>query len=404
MKILHTADWHLGQNFYNYDREEEHQSFLEWLFTTLVAEQIDVLLVAGDVFDSANPTVASTKMFYSFLKKINVELPDLKVVITAGNHDSPIRLEMAKPLLEQTNIHLIGVIHRDEDKQIDFQKCIIPLEEEKLYCLAIPFLRISDCPRTDDEIPNYSKGIVDFYNQALDYAVSKYGKQAKYIAMGHLHSYGVQVTESDTAERTIVGGVEGIAVDDFSKELSYVALGHIHKAQRVSDKNHIRYSGSPIPLSFSEKKYKHQVLILDIQDGIIQNLQKKEVPVHTPLLSIPQEHQPLDKVLECIAQLPEYQYAVKPFVEIKVLVEQPIPDLKNQINHALEGKHVRLTRIESKSVRDLQNKDNSEIITELRELAPEEVLQKIYFQKYNQQLPQEIAILFQEVIQEVDNQ
>lgn len=402
MKILHTADWHLGQNFYQYDRTDEHQAFLDWLHHTLITEQIDVLLVAGDVFDSANPTVVATKMFYQFLKKITIDLPNLKVIITAGNHDSPIRLEIAKPLLEHTNIHLIGVVHRDENKQINYQNVVIPIIEGKLYCLAIPFLRISDCPKNDEDMPNYTHGIVEFYNQALDFAIAKYGKQAKYIAMGHLHTHGIQISEVDTAERAIVGGVEGVSVDDLSKEFIYVALGHIHKAQSVGGKSHIRYSGSPIPLSFSEKKYKHQVLILEIQNGEISDLQKKEVPIHTHLWSIPSEHLPLEQVLEEIYNLPIQDTASKPFVEIKVLLNKPIPDLKNQINQALDGKNVRLTRIESKSAVELQKTNLQEVNLELQELAPEEVLQKIYFQKYNRDLPQELTNLFHQAIQELD--
>src|SRR5690554_2185076 len=145
MKVLHTADWHIGQLFHEYDRTFEHQQFLNWLVQTLQKEQIDVLLISGDVFDLSNPSAASVRMFYTFLNQAINTKPELQIIITAGNHDSATRLESPKPLLESSNIHIIGLVERDLGGNIDYEKLIIPIRNPsgaiKAWCLAIPFLR-----------------------------------------------------------------------------------------------------------------------------------------------------------------------------------------------------------------------------------------------------------------------
>ena len=122
MNFLHTADWHLGQTFYQYDRYAEHQAFLNNLLNILEAQHTDVLLISGDVFDTANPPVASVRQFYEFLHQATKQFPHLQIIAIAGNHDSPVRLEMPQPLLENTRVHLIGCVKRNTNKQIDYQE------------------------------------------------------------------------------------------------------------------------------------------------------------------------------------------------------------------------------------------------------------------------------------------
>ena len=119
MKILHTADWHLGQTFYEYDRREEHLHFLEWLKQQIRQHEIDVLLIAGDVFDSPNPSAESQRMYYRFLREVTSENPSLQIIIIAGNHDSAARLEAPNPLLEDMNVTVRGVVRRNAEGDID---------------------------------------------------------------------------------------------------------------------------------------------------------------------------------------------------------------------------------------------------------------------------------------------
>lgn len=149
MKILHTADWHIGQLFHEYDRTPEHQQFLNWLVQVIQDEKVDVLLISGDVFDISNPAAASIKMFYTFLNGATKANPDLQVIITAGNHDSASRLEAPKPLLESSNVHIIGLVEKDAAGNINYEKLLVPIHDAsgniKIWCLAVPFLRMGNC-------------------------------------------------------------------------------------------------------------------------------------------------------------------------------------------------------------------------------------------------------------------
>ena len=167
MKILHTADWHLGQTFYEYDRREEHLHFLEWLKQQIRQHEIDVLLIAGDVFDSPNPSAESQRMYYRFLREVTSENPSLQIIIIAGNHDSAARLEAPNPLLEDMNVTVRGVVRRNAEGDIDLQHLIVPLYTEgevTAYCLAVPYLRQGDYPSAE----NYSKGVQLLYEQLFN--------------------------------------------------------------------------------------------------------------------------------------------------------------------------------------------------------------------------------------------
>ncbi|MDP3562816.1 MAG: exonuclease SbcCD subunit D C-terminal domain-containing protein [Legionellaceae bacterium] len=407
MKILHTADWHIGQLFHEYDRYYEHQQFLNWLVQTLQNQQIDVLLISGDVFDISNPAAASIKMFYTFLNQATKANPALQIIITAGNHDSASRLEAPKPLLESSNVHIIGLVEKDTDGNIDYEKLIIPIYDEdgkiRLWCLAIPFLRMGDYPTIADCDNPYTEGVTALYKEAFEYAKQKKQNGQSIIAMGHLHTQHAEITELDKTERQIMGGVECISATAFHPEMKYVALGHIHKAQRISGKEHIRYSGSPLPMSFSELHYKHQVIVFNI-DQEISNLEVIEIPIFVPLQRIPLNHQPLHEVIALLEQLPEMDSATetRPYLEVRVLLEGPEPALRHKVETALAGKKVRLAKIDVKYPATTQQAQEFITPEKLNELQPVDVFGKVYQARYNSEVPTEILQLFQEVAQEVN--
>jgi exonuclease SbcD len=201
MRILHTADWHIGQLFHEYDRTYEHQQFLDWLVETLQKEKVDVLLISGDVFDLSNPSAASIRMFYTFLNRAVKSNPALQIIITAGNHDSASRLESPKPLLESSNIHIIGLVQKDEDGNIDYEKLTIPLKDDKgaikAWCLAVPFLRLGDYPVIPDAENPYTEGVAALYAEAYEYvSIKKEGNQ-HVICLGHLHAQQAEITDMD---------------------------------------------------------------------------------------------------------------------------------------------------------------------------------------------------------------
>lgn len=405
MKILHTADWHIGQLFHEYDRSYEHQQFLNWLVQTLQTEQIDALLISGDIFDISNPAAASIKMFYSFLNQATKVNPHLQIIITAGNHDSASRLEAPKPLLESSNVHIIGLVEKDVAGNIDYEKLLVPIHDAsgntKIWCLAIPFLRMGDYPAYTDCPNPYAEGVTALYKEAFEYAEQKKQDGQTIIAMGHLHIHHAEISDLDRTERLIMGGVECIPATAFHPDIKYVALGHIHKAQRIGEKEHIRYSGSALPMSFSELNYKHQVIVFELEEEITR-LKSIEIPLFVPLQRIPLK--PLHEVIALLEQLPviENRSEILPYLEVRVLLNGPEPALRHKVETALMGKKVRLAKIES--IYPVSTEKATEFITQekLSELQPLDVFNKIYQARYNSEVPSNILQLFQQVAQEVN--
>lgn len=409
MKILHTADWHIGQTFYQYDRSYEHEMFLEWLLRSIDNQNIDVLLVSGDVFDVSNPSAYSIRIFYSFLKKATALFPHLQMIITAGNHDSASRLEAPKPLLESSNIHIIGLIPKKEDGSIDYDKLVIPIHTRKgdvaLWCLAIPFLRMGDYPVIPGTSNSYSAGVSSFYKQAFDHACSKRLPHQHIIAMGHLHAMNVTLYDHESHDREIMGGVECIPLSAFHDDISYTALGHIHRAQKLGEKDNIRYSGSPIPLSFSEINYVHQVLILDYNFEGLQSVESLKIDVEIPLIKIPKVPKLLPEViaeLMLLEEAGEKDIHKAPYLEVHIKLDGPEPSMRYQIENALSGKFIRLARIVT-SYNQKERENFSFLNTLEKQLSPETILQKIYTRAYNSELPVELLQLFTEVKHEVES-
>ncbi|MDN5395147.1 MAG: exonuclease SbcCD subunit D C-terminal domain-containing protein [Chryseobacterium sp.] len=407
MKVLHTADWHIGQLFHEYDRTYEHQKFLDWLVQTLDHENIDVLLISGDVFDISNPSAASIKMFYTFLNKATKRNKNLQIIITAGNHDSASRLEAPKPLLESSNVHIVGWVEKDAKGNIDYEKLLIPIKDAsgsiKIWCLAVPFLRMGDYPSISGSENPYTEGVTALYKEAFEYATRKKQEGQTLIAMGHLHTHHAEITDMDITERLIMGGVECIPATAFPQDLKYVALGHIHKAQKIGGKEHIRYSGSPLPMSFSELNYKHQVIVFEI-DEEISNLKSVEIPLFVPLQRIPASHQPLHEVITLLEQIPNTEGTREtfPYLEVKVLLEGPEPALRHKIEAAITGKNIRLAKIDTKYPRS--TKETPEFITQekLSELQPLDVFGKVYQSRYHTEVPESLLQLFKQAAEEVN--
>ncbi|MCM2569111.1 exonuclease SbcCD subunit D C-terminal domain-containing protein [Janthinobacterium kumbetense] len=395
MRLLHTSDWHLGQTLHNYERGYEHQRFLDWLLDTLVAEKVDVLLVAGDVFDNANPSAASQKQLYVFLQQARARLPALQLVVVAGNHDSAGRLEAPGPLLAAHGTHVIGHLLRDEDGQIDLERLLLPLTgadgQVQAWCLAVPFLRPGDVPKlpAGDTQDAYLGGIALLYRQLTDLALARRQPGQAILAMGHCHMVGGEMS-NDSERRIVIGGTEMLPSGIFDTAIAYAALGHLHKAQAVGGQEHIRYCGSPIPLSFAEVHYRHQVLCLDIDGEQLKDVRTIEVPRAVPLLRVPATPAPIDEVLAQLAALdvPAAAPEAQPFLEVRVRLDAPEPGLRTRIETALDGKPVRLAKIETSSAARSSAPDNM-TLDQLSQLQPDDIFRRLYLQKYGRPAPPE---------------
>jgi len=288
MKILHTSDWHLGQNFMGKSREEEHQAFFLWLLKLIQSEDITLLVVAGDIFDTATPPNYALELYYNFLKELS-SIPFLTTIIVAGNHDSVATLKTSQQLLQALNIHVITKGEISENRIIPIYK---NSELSGVVC-AVPFLR--------DSVLRHSKsgeGIVareKFTNHAIKEYYKEIKKEAEdflknrgedqkripIIATGHLTTLGART--SDSEREIYIGGTLDIGGNFLGQLFDYVALGHLHINQKVGCE-HVRYSGSPISLSFSEAKNIKKVNIatfLSEKDGF--DVQTLIIPLYREL-------------------------------------------------------------------------------------------------------------------------
>ena len=404
MRLLHTSDWHLGQTLHNYERGYEHQRFLDWLLDTLVAERVDVLLVAGDVFDNANPSAASQKQLYVFLQQARARLPALQLIVVAGNHDSAGRLEAPGPLLAAHGTHVIGHLLRGENGDIDLERLLLPLSgadgQVRAWCLAVPFLRPGDVPKlpAGDTQDAYLGGIALLYRQLTDLALARRQPGQAILAMGHCHMVGGEMS-NDSERRIVIGGTEMLPSGIFDTTIAYAALGHLHKAQAVGGQEHIRYCGSPIPLSFAEVNYRHQVLCLDIDGETLQSVRVIEVPRAVPLLRVPATPAPIAEVLAQLAALdvPDAPAEAQPFLEVRVRLDAPEPGLRTRIETALDGKPVRLAKIETSSTARSSAPENM-TLDQLSQLQPDDIFRRLYQQKYAKEAPPELLSALAELL------
>lgn len=410
MRLFHTSDWHLGQNLHGQERDFEHGCFLDWLLRQLGQEQPDVLLIAGDIFDTVNPPVKAQERLYDFIVSAHEQQPLLTIVMIAGNHDSGSRIELPAPLMRRLRAHALGRVLWLDDGQLDAERLLIPLPDASgaiaAWCLALPFLRPAEV--TGAHLgDNYLRGIGQVHEWLIDAANAKRLPGQALIAISHAHMAGGSVSE-DSERSLIIGNAEALPASLFGPSISYVALGHLHKPQRVNSEERIRYCGSPIPLSFSEIGYQHQILDVRLDGETLVSVEPRLIPRAVNLQRIGPA--PLSEILGQLAQLPDIDLLAdvqrQPWLEVRVCLDEPQPDLRQQIEVALRGKAVRLVRIAveyaGSGSRDGHD-DNSQLI-ELDQLTPQELFSRAWQDSYgssvDEQTLQDFAQLLQDVQQE----
>ncbi|ANF81220.1 exonuclease sbcCD subunit D [Acinetobacter sp. NCu2D-2] len=349
--FLHTSDWHLGQFFHNHDREFEHAQFLNWLLEQIKQKQPNALLIAGDIFDVINPASGAQKQLYQFLADAHETAPYMQTLMIAGNHDSGYRIEQVEPLLEKFNAKAVGVIGRQSENTLDLDRLLIPIYDAEnrivAWCLTLPYLRSAEITGLNEHTTNNQNAIAYLHQQLIREAKERKQPDQALILMSHAHMQGGET--SDSERPIIVGNEEALSTALFDDVIDYVALGHLHKPQQVGQP-HIRYSGSPIPLSFSEINYKHQVVQVKIDPQLNDNqrfqFEALTIPRTVGLVRIREE---LVNLIETIKALPSgeiEQLCARDFLEIEYTTDAPPPvDLRQQIELALPANRYRLLRI-----------------------------------------------------------
>ena len=273
LTVLHTSDWHLGNQLYRKKRDQEFSAFLDWLAQTIDNNRVDVLLIAGDVFDVGNPGTTAQRQYYSFLGKI-LGLGVRHVVIVAGNHDSPAFLAASAPILQNLQIHVVGSCSESPEDEI------ITLYDNagqpELIVCAAPYLREGDIchflpgETNSERDKRLLEGLREHFKILADTAGKlreEYEKNIPIIATAHLFTAGVAAEKEDSVRDLYRGNMGCVPSHYFPDTFDYVALGHIHKPYAVDKSGLRRYSGSPLPLSFAEAKYEKKLALLRFNEN-----------------------------------------------------------------------------------------------------------------------------------------
>ena len=401
--FFHTSDWHLGQFFYNHSRQYEHEQFLTWLLEQIKQKQPNALLIAGDIFDVINPASAAQKQLYQFLADAHALAPHMQTLMIAGNHDSGYRIEQVEPLLEKYNAKTVGVIRWNEDKSLDIEHLLQPIydidQNIVAWCLSLPFLRSAEITGFNEHTNNSQNAISYLHQQLISEAKKRKTDDQALILMSHAHMQGGET--SDSERPIIIGNEEALSTALFDEVIDYVALGHLHKPQKVQHA-HIRYSGSPIPLSFSEINYKHQVVEVTIDPSKPAEYQLQFEALHIPrsiqLHRIRGELNEVFTQLQALASGKIDNIDQREYIDIEYHTDTPPrPNLRQQFEDVLPKERYRLVKIS----RQYKNNDQQNHATkiQLEPPTPEKLFEQIW---QNKGYAQDAAVLkdFQTLVQE----
>ncbi len=369
--LLHTSDLHLGACLYNRRRHEEHVLFLDWLLERIEEHGVDLLLICGDIFDSATPPYRDQHLYFSFLSRV-IALGHCGVVVIAGNHDSPSFLSAPIPLLNFFNIH---VVSRPGEREV------IPIKDRdghlRAVIGAVPYLREAELfPSVHDlsisERETLIKdAIVRHYVEIVSRAhamVEQEGSAVPLILMGHLLTLGGRAQGSDRLRDLYVGGIGAVDVRSFIQHVSYMALGHLHSFQEIFPS--VVYSGSPIPLGFKEILSPKHVCLAHFKGAYLESLYPIEVPVFQRLERVEGD---LNEICERLSTLSRLSLPV--WVEVNYTGREPVVDLRERVEAVVEGSAVDVLVVKNSSI--LQRVlTRDERILDLSELSPLEIFNK----------------------------
>ena len=409
MKLIHTSDWHIGQTLHQYSRDDEHKYFFNQLKDIILEEEPDVLIVSGDIFHSATPTVVSQRLYYHTLVELSRLHDDLQIIVVAGNHDSPSRLEAPRELWEAFNVTVIGGLDfykefNESELSYDASKIQIPVkrhDEIVGWVLAVPFINAGNYPPLKDN-DTYSNRVFSFYNNLnnnLKQSV-QFNENHSVVATGHFMMSGV----NSNSYNKMIGGLESVAKEDILslKEIDYWALGHVHHPQFVGE--NMRYSGSPFALTFNEI-YPHSVTVVNIDNHHV-DIKIREIDPLIPVVDFPSKPNSYDDALSVEEVLDNIEKVLdnECYVRLHVKSDLALSDVTNaKIMDVFEERKAKYCGVQ---VYLPENKlDNSEnlirTIDEFKAISPFELGCSVYKKKNNEDMPEEMKIMFKKVCDEI---
>jgi exonuclease SbcD len=400
MKFIHTADWHLGQNFYQHTRDEEFRHFFQCLLQTIRTERPDALLVAGDIFDNALPGVEAQQFYYDTVVSLHEAYPSMHIFIIAGNHDSASRLEAPHRLWRALNVTVVGTLARHEGS-VDYSRHIFPVASGGRpvgYVVALPHTYAGNLPHVETGgEDDYAARTLQLLQRMRHAALEMRGSEpVPILLMAHLTALS---STSGTAWQQGVGGKDAVNIAPIARLFDYVALGHIHNPAPLGGIENARYAGAPIPITFDEG-YPHGVMIGEFVDGQLQ-LRREEYQTLIPVRRVPERPAAPDEALAALVAFPAES---RVYLQANILQEGSArPDLKDQIRAALEGKQALFCDIKytyperTDDVQALHVRD----MNELRAIEPLD-LARIYYEKQTHTpMSDEQVALFNQIMEEL---
>jgi len=419
MRILHTSDWHLGQHFIGKSRAAEHQAFFSWLKQQIITLDVDVVLVAGDIFDTATPPSYARELYHQLI--VDLQPTGVQLVLLGGNHDSVAVLQESATLLKCLHTTVVP------GYQTDLNAHLIPLTHKNgdigAVLAAVPFLRPRDLSQRDDGKSQpgqtaaekstqlqqqISQVYQELYQAAADLATTLQTQQGQtaplpLIATGHLTTVGASSTES--VREIYIGTLEALPASCLPP-FSYIALGHIHQAQKVAGSDFIRYSGSPIALSFDEASQQKQLLLVEFQQdpdntGLTNpTVQSINIPCFQPLLSLKSDLASLKQQLQpALAKLAEGEQL---WLELVVSGETALlSDLQLQLQEQLADLPVELLKLRRERIATRAG-EAAAFEPSLLELTPNDVLQsRLAHETFTDELTSRLTQLHQQALDKV---
>ena len=366
IRVLHTSDWHLGQHFIGKSRLAEHRKFVQWILDKVKEKQIDVVVIAGDVYDTGSPPSYARELYNQLVVSINKL--GCQLIVLGGNHDSVSTLNESKGLLKHLNAEVVATVASEPDQQV-ITLSNRQSEPSAILC-AIPYLRPRDLLQSQsdqsakDKAQALGEAIAGHYQQIYALAEQKrteLGLTIPIIATGHLTAMGVK--SSDSVRDIYVGNLEAFPASAFPPA-DYIALGHIHRPQRVAKSEHIRYCGSPIPLSFDEIGSNKQVLIAEFDESALVSVEPLYVPLFQPMQVVKGDLQSIEEQLQAL----ENQTDTLPvWLSIEVETQDYLNDLTQRVELLTEGLNVEvllLRRARKQRSQELARQDK-ETLSEL---------------------------------------
>lgn len=352
MRILHTSDWHIGRTLYGRKRYEEFEAFLTWLVQAIQQNEIDALLVAGDVFDTSAPSNRAQELYYRFLCRVAAS-SCRHVVVVAGNHDSPSFLNAPKELLKALDVHVVGnSAESPEDEVLVLRN---GQDVPELIVCAVPYLRDRDIrvveagESIEDKERKLIEGIRNHYSTVAALAEQRrkeLGVDIPIVGTGHLFTAGGQTIEGDGVRELYVGSLAHVTAGIFPTCFNYVALGHLHVPQKVNGSEIIRYSGSPLPMGFGEAKQQKSICQVEFH-STTASVQLIDVPIFQKLERVKGDWDGIsNRILELSAT------ASEGWLEVIYEGEEVIGDLRERLEAAISGTHMEILRIKNNRIID----------------------------------------------------